>query len=201
MYLEWPNRFWLVSLDLTLFLYFLKLLWRYVSPWASREYKFHNFWTYGPKVMDVWSFRPGSGRGGYVLEPSSKSWLLAQKVEVKRKKKKEKKGLSTPCPGVDLWPATDCWSSAGLGATTWDWRPLVAGQPATSGWSLVARPWPGPDHWSSVLWPLAVADPSCSLGANRRPAVTCRQRIDAWTGGDCWIFNFFWKFCCYTWQC
>jgi hypothetical protein len=44
------------------------------------------FWTYGSKVMDVWSFKEKSGQGRHVLEPTNKSWPLAQKVEGRKKK-------------------------------------------------------------------------------------------------------------------
>jgi hypothetical protein len=56
--------------------------------------KNHIFWTYGSKVMGVWSFKEKSGQGGHVLEPTSKSWPLAQKVEGRKEKKFKKMGTT-----------------------------------------------------------------------------------------------------------
>jgi hypothetical protein len=64
------------------------------------------FWTYGSKVMGVWSFKEKSGQGGHVLEPTSKSWPLAQKVEGRKKKKFKKNGKCPTGAGVDPRPAT-----------------------------------------------------------------------------------------------
>jgi hypothetical protein len=35
-------------------------------------------WTYGSKVMDVWSLKEKSGQGGHVLQPMRKSWPHVQ---------------------------------------------------------------------------------------------------------------------------
>jgi hypothetical protein len=43
--------------------------------------------------MGVWSFWAGSGQGGHVLEPTSKSWPHVQKVEGKRKNNSKRMGL------------------------------------------------------------------------------------------------------------
>jgi hypothetical protein len=43
------------------------------------------FWTYGSKVMELWSFKEKSGQGGHVLQPMRESWPLEQKVEARRK--------------------------------------------------------------------------------------------------------------------
>jgi hypothetical protein len=69
--------------------------------------------------MGVWSFWAGYGQGMHVLEPTSKIWPLAQKVEGRRKKF-IKKGGCLAYPGVDLQPAGDHWSPAspGRGHTT-----------------------------------------------------------------------------------
>jgi hypothetical protein len=50
----WTNRFWSVSLELTLFLDFLKLFvkMRLVASFAGKK-KNRIFWTYGSKAMDV----------------------------------------------------------------------------------------------------------------------------------------------------
>jgi hypothetical protein len=65
------------------------------------------FWTYGLKVMDVWSLKEKSRHGGHVLEPTSKSWPLVQKVEGRKKKKFKKNGNSLTGAGVDPWLAGD----------------------------------------------------------------------------------------------
>jgi hypothetical protein len=44
------------------------------------------FWTYGSKVMDVWSFEEKNGQGGHVLKPTSKSWLHQPKKVGSRNK-------------------------------------------------------------------------------------------------------------------
>jgi hypothetical protein len=71
------------------------------------EEKKRIFWTYKSKVMDVWSFKEKSGQGGHVLEPTSKSWPLAQKVESRKKFFFEKNGVSPIGIGVNLRPAGD----------------------------------------------------------------------------------------------
>jgi hypothetical protein len=45
------------------------------------------FWTYGSKVMDVWSFEEKYGQDRHVLEPTSKSWLHQPKKVGSRNKK------------------------------------------------------------------------------------------------------------------
>jgi hypothetical protein len=74
-----------VSLELTLFLDFLKLFVKMclvVSFVGKKSY----FWTYGSKVMGVWSFEEKYGQGGHVLEPTSKSWLHQPKKVGSRNK-------------------------------------------------------------------------------------------------------------------
>jgi hypothetical protein len=83
--------------------------------------------------MGVWSFKEKSGQGGHVLEPTSKSWPLAQKVEGRKKFFFKRNGNCPKGTSVDPWPTGDRWSSAG------GRRPLVAGMPETSGRGLVAR--------------------------------------------------------------
>jgi hypothetical protein len=68
------------------------------------------FWTYGSKVMGVWSFKEKSGQGGHVLEPTSKSWPLAQKEEGRKKKISRKMGTARQGSGVNSRPAADYWS-------------------------------------------------------------------------------------------
>jgi hypothetical protein len=51
-----------------------------------RRKKNHIFWTYGLKVMDVWSFEEKYGQGGHVLKPTSKSWLHQPKKVGSRNK-------------------------------------------------------------------------------------------------------------------
>jgi hypothetical protein len=81
--------------------------------------------------MDVWSFKEKFGQGGHVLEPTSKSWPLAQKVEGRKKKKFKKNGNNPIGVGVDPWPAGDRWLLA-------DPRPLIVGRrPPTVGSTLV----------------------------------------------------------------
>jgi hypothetical protein len=70
------------------------------------------FWTYESKVMGVWSFKEKSGQGGHVLEPTNKSWPLAQKVEGRKKKHFKKNGNCPKGSGVDPRPAGDRWSPA-----------------------------------------------------------------------------------------
>jgi hypothetical protein len=53
MSIQWTNRFWAVSLDLNLFLDFLKLFVNMHLGMSFAKYKFHKFWTYGLKVMGV----------------------------------------------------------------------------------------------------------------------------------------------------
>ena len=72
-----------------------------------RKKKNYIFWTYGSKVMGVWSFKEKSGQGGHVLEPTNKSWPFAQKVEGKKKKKFKKTGNCPTSPGVDRWMRVD----------------------------------------------------------------------------------------------
>jgi hypothetical protein len=57
------------------------------------------FWTYGSKVMDVWSFEEKYGQGGHVLEPTSKSWLhQPKKVGSRNKGNLEKSPLRVSSP-------------------------------------------------------------------------------------------------------
>jgi hypothetical protein len=101
------------------------------------------FWTYGSKFMDVWNFKEKSR---HVLEPTSKSWPLAQKVEGMKKKKFKKNGNSPTSPCVNLRPAGDRWSLAGPRPPTGGRRPLAAqGRPATSGRPPVAG-------WCLDMW-------------------------------------------------
>jgi hypothetical protein len=81
------------------------------------------FWTYESKVMGDWSFKEKSGQGGHVLEPTNKSWPLAQKVEGRKKKNFKKNGNCPKGSGVDPWPAGDQQSPAGRGST-----PALTGQ-------------------------------------------------------------------------
>jgi hypothetical protein len=85
-----------VSLERTLFLDFLKhfVNMHLIVSFTGRK-KTH-LRTYGSKVMDVWSFKENSRQGGHVLEPTSKSWPLAQKV-----KGMKKNGNSPTCAGID----------------------------------------------------------------------------------------------------
>jgi hypothetical protein len=93
-----------------------------------------------------------------VLEPTSKSWSLPQKVEG-RKKKIQKKGAGWSCPGIDPRPAGDRWLPPGPGPKTGGRRPLVAGLPVTNGRGLVAVERSDPDHWSPTAWWPGVAHP------------------------------------------
>jgi hypothetical protein len=72
-----------------------------------KKKKNRSFWTYGSKVMGVWSFKEKSGQGGHVLEPTNKSWPLAQKVEGRKKKNFKKNGNCPTGPGVDPRPVGD----------------------------------------------------------------------------------------------
>jgi hypothetical protein len=90
----WANRFWSVSLELTLFLDFLKLFVKMHLVVSFTGKKNHIFWTYWSKVMGVWSFKEKFGQGGHVLQPTNKSWPFAQKVEGRKKKKFKKNGNS-----------------------------------------------------------------------------------------------------------
>jgi hypothetical protein len=85
------------------------------------------FWTYGSKVMDVWSFKEKSGQGGHVLQPMRKSWPLAQKVEGRKKKNFNKNRNSPTGPSVDLRPAGNLWSPA-QGQLATSGRPPAAGR-------------------------------------------------------------------------
>jgi hypothetical protein len=192
MSVRWTNRFWSVSLEHTLFLIFLKLFMnmRLAVSFAGRKKSI--FWTYGSKVMDVWSFKKKYGQGGHVLQPMRKSWLLAQKVEG-RKQTKFKKNENIPIgPGVNPRLAGDRWSPVGPGPMIYGWRPLVARLPATSGWGLVVRPRPGPDRWSMASRRPSVA--ACRSAAQERPATSGRPpaagqhlRLSSYP-------NFFWNF-------
>jgi hypothetical protein len=74
-----------------------------------RVKKIRIFWIYESKVMGVWSFKEKSRQGGHVLEPTSKSWPLMQKVEGREKKKFKKDGYSPIGRGVNPRPAGDRW--------------------------------------------------------------------------------------------
>jgi hypothetical protein len=147
------NRFWSVSLEHTLFLDFLKLFVNIHLAVSFAGKKNRIFWTYGSKVMGVWSFKEKSGHGGHVLEPTSKSWPLAQKVEGRKKKNSRKMGtapqvqasirgrrvtvgrrlaLGRRLATFGRWTAGVQRSGPGRPAATGP-RPLVAGSPATRG--------------------------------------------------------------------
>jgi hypothetical protein len=69
-----------------------------------------------------------------VLEPTSESWPLAQKVEGRKKKKFKKNGNCPTGPSVNRRPAGDRWSGSGHpAATATRPRPLVTGSPTTRG--------------------------------------------------------------------
>jgi hypothetical protein len=55
------------------------------------------------------SFKEKSGQGGHVLEPTSQSWPLAQKVEGRNKKKFKKNGNCPTGAGVDPRLVGDRW--------------------------------------------------------------------------------------------
>jgi hypothetical protein len=61
-----------VSLELTLFLDFLKLFvkMRLLVCFAGKKNRI--FWTYGSKVIGVSIFEEKYGHGGHVVEPTSK---------------------------------------------------------------------------------------------------------------------------------
>jgi hypothetical protein len=89
MYLEWPNRFWSVSLDLTLFLdflnFFVKMRLRISFVWAQISWFYElPFKSYG--CLKFWA---GFGQGGHVLEPMTRSWPHVQKIWAGRKKNLE----------------------------------------------------------------------------------------------------------------
>jgi hypothetical protein len=73
---------------------FFETFFEHASRSKLRGEKKSIFWTYGSKVMDVWSFKEKSGQGGHVLQPMRKSWPLAQKVEGMKKKKFKKIGIA-----------------------------------------------------------------------------------------------------------
>jgi hypothetical protein len=54
--------------------------------------QFHNFWTYGSKVMDFWIFLEKSEQGKHVQEPTSKSSPRVQKYVGERKEEKFGRG-------------------------------------------------------------------------------------------------------------
>jgi hypothetical protein len=148
------NRFWSVSLEHTLFLDFLKLFVNMRLVVSFEGKKNRSFWTYGSKVMGVWSFKEKSGQGGHVPEPTNKSWPLAQKVEGRKKKNFKKNGNCPISPGVDPQPAGDRWSLAGPGPPIGGRRPLVTGLLATNDRGLDARSRLGHDRWSlAARWP------------------------------------------------
>jgi hypothetical protein len=76
--------------------------------------------------MDVLSFKKKSGQGGHVLEPTSKSWPLAQKVEGRKKNIFKKNGNCLTSASVDSWLAGDRWSLVGPGPPIARRRPTVA---------------------------------------------------------------------------
>jgi hypothetical protein len=133
------NRFWSVSLEHTLLLDFLKLFLNMRLVVSFAEKKKRIFWTYGSKVMNVWSFKEKSGQGGHVVQPMRKSWPLAQKVEGRKKKKFKKNGNSLTSLGVNPRPAGDHWSP-GSRRSKAGRRPTVARQPRVDAWTCPAVP-------------------------------------------------------------
>jgi hypothetical protein len=99
------------------------------------------------------------------------------------------------CPtgaGVDLRPAGDRWSPAGLGPPTRGRQPLVAELPATSGRGPVAARRPSPARWSpAVRRPEVVVFQLTAQGwlaTSGCPPATGR-RLDLWGSSHfSWIF-------------
>jgi hypothetical protein len=122
MSIWWTNQLWAVSLDLILFLDFLKLFVEMRLAISFAWVQIHNFWTYKSKVMDVWSFlgevwagRPWTGANEVELIKVPKSGGRRRKERGGRKEKR----------GTCLWSASDCWLSA-------SWQLAVAGQGSSS---------------------------------------------------------------------
>ena len=94
MFVQRTNQFLSVSLEHTLFLDFLKLFVNMHLAISFVQKINYIFWTYGSKVMGVWSFKEKSGQGGHLLEPTCKSWPPTQKVEGRKKKNFKKNGTT-----------------------------------------------------------------------------------------------------------
>jgi hypothetical protein len=91
-------------------------------------------------------FRRRWGRVGMCYSQPTRIDHLRKKWRV-GEKKNSKKRAGTDCPGVDLRPTGNHWSSASPGAMTCSQQPLVARQLATSGQGLVVIGRLNPNRW------------------------------------------------------
>jgi hypothetical protein len=150
MSIRQTNRFWSVSLEHTLFIDFLKLFANMHLVVSFMEKKKRIFWTYGSKVMDVWSFKEKFGQGGHVLEPMRERVdHLCKKWRAGRKKISRKMG------------------TARQAQVSIHGRRATPGRRPALGHRLL-----GGDHWSPGCWWLAVR--AWSPGCDWAPIAGCR---------------------------
>jgi hypothetical protein len=102
---------------------FENLLWTCVLEQASREYKFHNFWTYGSKVMGKQKIYEKSGRAGMCWSQPARVDHMCKKMWAGGRRRISQGGslrhprwkggwLAISCrPLTTIWQITGCSST------------------------------------------------------------------------------------------